>query len=363
MDLAFVNGPIQNGLFTFRSAPGKAVGLLAAEALNDLLENPVARHLWNCATLANDLRYRTVRGTLAREAFESDGIRDKYSGSAWEYAAVSTTTDADPEVRILALELISERLSTGDLVISPEDVHVCAVCGHMVGAAAPYMCAACGSGRFRDEKQWHLILTRPTGWPVLDHAEVYGTGRVRHLKTNAAHAPERLVLSRTRGHGIGLDGLGLPGLVLDPRAAVHVTTLAEGRRLGAKRIVMTATPTAIANIAAYGSPFRECAETRLLYGPHCRLPSPAVQLADVSSEDRLRFLFRRWFLPIAALGNTTDIPNTQIPALFAYFRRAYLRSGKTAEDGTGSLQMAIKAGEHRWVMDKEQLAEAVRTLR
>lgn len=56
---------------------------------------------------------------------------------------------------------------------------------------------------------------------------------------------------------------------------------------------MTATPKAIANIAAHGLLFREHEGIRLRYGPHGRVPAPAVRLTDVDPADHQRILFRR----------------------------------------------------------------------
>ena len=56
-----------------------------------------------------------------------------------------------------------------------------------------------------------------TGWPHLPPPS--------HLPAIADNTPSRLILSRTRDHGIDLSPLGLPGLVLDPRAGVHSAVL------------------------------------------------------------------------------------------------------------------------------------------
>ncbi len=361
MDLAFVNGPIHNGPFTFHDSPGKAVGLLIAEALNHLLGNPVARHLWNCATLANDLRHHPLRKTLARADFEADQIRRKYSGSAWDYTAVETATDTDLAVRALAFDMIEDRIATGALEISRETIRVCAQCDHMVGFISPPACAACRGNRFLSRKQPHLVAQRLTGRPVLDHTDLYGTVDTKHLRATAAQSPERLLLSRTRDHGIGLDRIGLPGLVLDARAAVHITALAEARLLGAARAVMTATPKAIANIAAYGFLFRSYEGTWLRYGPHSRVPASAVNLANVDPADHRRMLFRRWFVPLVSLGRTADLHNAQLSAVFTHFRRAWLRRTEDTGYRIRDIHEAIRSGDHRWIMDKRLLSAALRT--
>ncbi|TDQ52886.1 hypothetical protein [Actinorugispora endophytica] len=363
MDLAFVNGPIQNGPFTFQNAPGKAVGLLIAEALNDLLENPPARHLWNCVLLANDLRHRPLRGSITRAEFEADQIRRKYRFSPWAGTAVRTATDVDPAVCSLALDLIREGLATGSLEIAREKIRICARCGHMAGAVAPPACGGCGGGRFHAESQRHLIATRLGGKPVLNAADLYGGNNTKHLRGIASDVPERLILSRKRDYGVDLDSVGLPGLVLDPRAAVHVTAMAEMRRLDAKRVVMTATSEAIANIAAYGIPFRQSDGRCLLYGPHGRIPAAAVDMTNIDPQGRQRALFRRWFLPLVVSGRTTDLHDSQITTVFTHFRKAFLLSGKEPGQDRRNVQKAIREADHRWPMDKFLLAAALRTTR
>lgn len=360
MDIVFLNGPIQNGPFTFQSAPGKAVGLLIAQALNDLLGNPPVRHLWNCTILANDLRHRAEQHRSGRKEFEAREIARKYRGSVWERTAVETCTDADPAVRVLALDLVAQRLSTGDLEVSTETVHVCARCGHMIGVVIPRVCAACTGDRFRTERQRHLIASRVLGRPVLDTQDLYGTKKTKHLRAIAAAAPKRLLLSRTRSHGIGLDQIGLPGLVLDPRTAVHITALAEARRLNAERAVITATSKAITNIAAHGIPFKDYGGTRLLYGRHSKVPGRSTDLSGVDPADRRRILFRRWFLPLATVGRSNDIRVDQLRVLYAHFRRAYSYTRPSALNGNSAIQEAIRSGNANWFMDKHMLSLAIR---
>ncbi|MEV7471748.1 hypothetical protein AB0O20_35420 [Streptomyces kronopolitis] len=59
----FLNGPVQNGTFTFAGRPGKAAGIRLAEALNLLVDMQPAPHLWNTVTLDGDLRHRTAAAT------------------------------------------------------------------------------------------------------------------------------------------------------------------------------------------------------------------------------------------------------------------------------------------------------------
>jgi hypothetical protein len=122
VDCLFLNGPVQNGDFTFSNAPGKAVGIRIAEGLNRILGNPVAPHLWNTVTLAGDIRYRRRLGTgatqgVTRHLVEAAAIAAKYSDGHEPQAAV--VTDADSDVADLAMEMITRRLVDGRLRAKP----------------------------------------------------------------------------------------------------------------------------------------------------------------------------------------------------------------------------------------------------
>ncbi|OEJ21476.1 hypothetical protein AS594_38660 [Streptomyces agglomeratus] len=80
-----------------------------------------------------------------------------------------------------------------------------------------------------------MVWDRPPGTPVLARDDFHAPqARVPgHLLTIAHNVPKRLILSRTRDHGISLAPLGLNGLVLDPRTGVHIAVLAAAARSNA----------------------------------------------------------------------------------------------------------------------------------
>lgn len=96
---------------------------------------------------------------------------------------------------------------------------------------------------------------------------------------NIAHnIPRRLLLSRTRTHGISLGPLGLDDMMLDPRLGLHLAVLAAAAQRGEDRPVMTLTQNAAAHVAAYGAPVRRwggiscatrCTATSPTTSPHC----------------------------------------------------------------------------------------------
>ncbi len=271
----FLNGPVQNGDFTFAAKPGKAVGMRIAGALNHILGVPPVPHLWNTMTLAGDLRYlqRIEAGhpSISREAFEASLIAAKYDAGLEPSAGVAT--DADKAVADLAMALIAERLSLGTLKISSETIQECVHCGHMVGTRR-HSCRACGEDTFRTRIARHLIAEREPGASFLDCTRIHARKRQppRHLQDIAANTPVRLILSRTRDYGIDLSRVGLPGLVLDPRAGIHIAVLTVASQLEADTAVMTITQNAAANIAAYGHPFSDHEGMRLLYALHGHVP-------------------------------------------------------------------------------------------
>ncbi|MET8538776.1 hypothetical protein ABZV67_45850 [Streptomyces sp. NPDC005065] len=186
-----------------------------------------------------------------------------------------------------------------------------------------------------------------------------------HLLTIAQNVPERLILSRTRDHGISLAPLGLDGLVLDPRVGVHIAVLAVADRSNAGQPVMTVTENAAANVAAYGAMFRRHNGTRLRYALHGRIPyddTAALQrLCDVHRVSPThRELFLTWFLPLCSLHLRTGITPAQLQGLLKFWRRAHLaRPDTPGSDVLAELRHRLAAGDMRWVTDVRTLSRAI----
>lgn len=369
MDI-FLNGPIQNGDFTFLYKPGKAVGVRVAEALNEImgLRPSPAPHLWNSAMLANDVRHREhVKASpipLDRHAFETIEIARKYAGVTFRSNPPEIVTDTDPEVAELALSTVERQLATDRMTISNETMLFCKRCGHMAGSFSSSMCKACGGRDLRTRRK--RLLTAPIGKLAIQ--DLYGRANEGRVRAITGEAPSRLVLSRTRDYGISLDALGLPGLVLDPRAGIHVTALAVARRWRAKTAVLLLTPNAAVNIQAYGHPFRRDEPIRLLYGLHGRIPTLNVEQTRVLGEQVEarrstveRFL--QWFLPLLALKHVQGIKETQLPPLLRYFKKT-LWSSQTVKHRAANIERvreAVAAGQPEWITDKALLASVLRS--
>ncbi|MFD5572771.1 hypothetical protein [Streptomyces cadmiisoli] len=366
MSVLYINGPVQNGLFTIAGQPGKAVGIRAAEALNTLLGAGPVPHLWNTVTLAGDLRHRDSpdRDTINRQQREAHAIATKYTpGTA---PAGGILTDTAPVVAALALEMTERLLRERALAVATGRVHLCARCGHMTGTVA-HTCRMCGHHVSRPHTRRLLVWDRPSGTPVLarDDFHAHRARTPGHLLAIAQNVPERLILSRTRDHGISLAPLGLDGLVLDPRAGVHIAVLAAADRHSARQPVMAITGNAAANVAAYGAMFRRHNGTRLRYALHGRIPydeTAALQrLCEVHRvSPALRELFLSWFLPLCSLHIRSGITAAQLPALLKFWRRAHLaRPGTPEGDALAELRYRVAAGDMRWVMDVRTLSRAI----
>ncbi|WP_381805597.1 hypothetical protein [Streptomyces niveus] len=365
MNVLYLNGPVQNGPFTLAERPGKATGIRAAEALNALLDVGPVPHLWNTVTLAGDLRHRGApnRETVGRHEQEERAITAKYAPG--EAPASGILTDTAPTVAALALEMTERLLRNGALALTPTAVRLCARCGHMTGSGA-HTCRACGHHASRSHTRPLLIWDRPPGTPVLarDDFHAHQARPPHHLLTIAHNVPQRLILSRTRDHGISLAPLGLDGLVLDPRAGVHIAVLAAAARYNAGQPVMTVTENAAANVAAYGVLFRRHNGTRLRYALHGRIPyddTAALQrLCEVHRvSPAQRELFLTWFLPLCSLHLRAGITHAQLPGLLKFWRRAHLaRPDTPGSDVSAELRRRVAAGDMRWVMEARTLSRA-----
>ena len=361
----FLNGPVQNGPFTFETRPGKAVGIRLAAALNAIIEAPPVPHLWNTVTLAGDLRHRQASGKqVPRETFEADLIASKYPPGQFPTAGVMTDTDA--EVTGIALEMIENNLRAGTLVISRETVPTCRACGHMTGNDT-HPCNACGNTDTHDRTGLHLVAELAKDRPVLDRSDIHASHRQqpKHLQNAASNVSQRLILSRTRDHGIDLSPLGLPSLVLDPRAGIHATVLATARRHQADTAVMTLTHNAANHIAAHGQHFREHLGTRLQYALHGHLPyDHTADLRAVYAPYRAttatRKAFETWFLPLFALKEKTATRREQLPALFKHFMRAHMaRPAEPDEAVISAIRQAVASGDTNWITNKPGLANVI----
>lgn len=358
----FLNGPVQNGDFTFRDLPGKAVGIRLAETLDAVLGLRGPPHLWNTATLVGDLRFR-ANPSAGRAESEYRALLGKYGSDLSVPAWI--LTDSDPDVAALALEMIDAGLSRGSLCIERTEVKECVVCGHMIGPVAE-RCTACGVTELRTRRTRHLVHELAEGAPSLSGL-LHGHHRrhPRHLDAVVGQAPRRLLLSRTRAHGIRLDPLGLDGLVLDPRTGVHVAVLSAARSLGVPEVAMTATAHAVSHVAAHGAGFASWQGHRMRYSLHGRIPYDALSRLErfhslYRTTDRERQVFETRFLPLVAWHNKNRTDSGQLPALLKYFLKVY-RSRSMPEDSErlGRVRKEILRGGTSWVMDKRLLAVAL----
>ncbi|MDJ0464964.1 hypothetical protein [Streptomyces sp. H27-C3] len=364
MNVLYVNGPVQNGDFTLADRPGKAAGIRAAAALNALLGARPVAHLWNTVTLSGDVRHREAGESLGRPEREEQAVAAKYAPG--ELPPAGVLTDTAPPVAALALEMVGRLLEAGTLAVAPVDVRLCSACGHMTGVVAHQACRACGCDQTLAARRRLLVFDRPAGQPVLEREDFLAAGArtPSHLLNIAQNTPPRLVLSRTRDHGVGLAPLGLDGLVLDPRAGLHVAVLAAAAGHGAQRPVMTVTENAAANVAAYGLPFRRHGAARLRYALHGRIPYDTGLLARLYEVHRvappLQELFVTWFLPLASLRERAGIDAARLPSLLKFCRRAHLaRPATPAGEVLDELRRHVEAGDMRWVMDARALAHAI----
>ncbi|GAA4115459.1 hypothetical protein [Streptomyces hundungensis] len=364
-DVVYFNGPVQNGDFTLAERPGKAAGIRLAEALNALLGLAPVPHLWNTVTLAGDVRHRCAadRDTVGRQQREERTLAAKYAPGP--PPAAGLLTDTDPQVIALAMTRVQALLADGTLAVQDLPVGLCARCGHMAGTGTAGDCRACGHRTIRPARRALLVFDRPAHGPVLERDDFHASGARTpdHLLHIARNVPRLLVLSRTRAHGVDLAPLGLEGMVLDPRAGLHVAVLAAAGELGSVRPVMTVTENAAANVAAYGAPFRRHGAMRLRYALHGKIPyatAASGRLYEVHRAQEVRDLFTGWYLPLCAARERSGVSAARIPALLKFLRRAYLaRPATPPGDLLTDLRHRVAAGDMRWVTDARALACAL----
>ncbi|MEU5836337.1 hypothetical protein ABZ820_22085 [Streptomyces diacarni] len=365
----YVNGPVQNGVFSLASAPGKAVGIRLAAALNALTGQAPVAHLWNTVTLAGDQRHRTAHRQdfpgLPRAEREARQIAAKYTPGPLPQSGV--LTDADPAVAVLARTVLEDLLAHGTVRLEEDTVHLCARCGHMTGTGA---CRACGAAQALPARRrllTHLLADAP-GLPL--EPEDFHAFRARppaQLLHAARDVPDRLLLCRTRAHGIRLGWLGLDdAFVLDPRTGLHLACLAAAHHRGAARPVMALTDGPAAHIAAYGAPVRRFRGTQLRYLLHGRIPYDPPLLDQSFGIHRLapelREPFTHWYLPLCAARERAGISPARLPALVKFWRRAHLRRPDHPDPSIrAEVASAAARGDFRWVTDISALPHVLPT--
>jgi hypothetical protein len=256
-------------------------------------------------------------------------------------------------------------LAAGTLALREMPVRLCVRCGHMTGTVAAGDCRSCGHGVTRGARRALLVFDRAAHSPVLEREDFHAAGArsPAHLINMAHNSPPVLVLSRTRDHGVSLAPLGLEGMVLDPRAGLHVAVLAAAAEHGAARPVMTVTENAAANVAAYGAPFRRYGAMRLRYALHGRIPYDAAaqeHLYEVHQAEAVRELFTDWYLPLCAARERAGVSAARLPALLKFLRRAHLARPATPKgEVLAELRQRASVGDMRWVIDARALACAL----
>lgn len=279
-------------------------------------------------------------------------------------AGTASTCGFHPAVAALALSMIEDRLRDGRLRISEEMVPVCARCHHLTGSGS-HRCNRCGHPESLARTGRHLIADRDPDTRLLTEHDLYA-GRRRppaHVQTIAGHVPARLILSRTRDHGIDLEALGLTGLVLDPRVGLHVTALAAAHTADAPNVAMTLTASALANIAAHGHLFTHHGDLRLRYAIHGKVPYSdlaALHAAEAGERAEDWRGFAAWFLPLVALKDKNDVHPGQLSALLTYYRRAHrARPHHATPQHLAVVREQILSGETTWIINRDLLAAAM----
>ncbi|WP_244229933.1 hypothetical protein [Kitasatospora albolonga] len=341
------------------------MGIRIAESLNRLLGLDPVPHLWNTVALAGDVRHRDAadRDVIGRQERERRALVAKYAPGPVPGSGL--LTDTAPAVVSLALEMIHTLLADGALAVREMAVRLCVRCGHMTGTAAAHSCHSCGKSVTRCARRALLVFDRVEHRPVLQRGDFHAAGArtPAHLLNMARNVPRSLVLSRTRDHGVCLASLGLEGMVLDPRAGLHIAVLAAAIERGAAHPVMTVTENAAANVAAYGAPFRQYGTTRLRYTLHGRVPYDAAanpRLYEVHRAEAVQELFTGWYLPLCAARERSGVSAARLPGLLKFLRRAYLARPATPRgEVLAELRQRAAVGDMSWVMDVRALACAL----
>ena len=275
-EVLFVNGAIQNRGYDLDQYPGKAAGIFLATVLNQISGNPQVLHLWNNVGTFND-----------SEPFApTERINQKYNSLVmrnylkfWELGVddIQILNDDNEGFCIWSIEQLSEMLDHGDLTIENADFTACLACELVIAEAVVKIdqCPNCNSERLLNKRERALFVYTPENRALLlDSRFVYNSMNLRDEIDSLKQIPDRLLLSRDRTIGVGLENVGLENKKLDPRFGIGMLALYGGYINDFETVAMTQTTSTLIRTAPYvGSVIIKNYgnSRRLLYAPHMRI--------------------------------------------------------------------------------------------
>lgn len=304
--MLFTNAAVQNRAFELDERPGKIAGIMAAQLLNRIVGNSDVVHCWNNVGMFDH-----------DEAQEpNERLEDKYRSATMQrhraYWGVGDNleilTDDGQEFGDWATNVLAACLDGGDVYTETTDFHCCTDCDLVIAETAVDIdaCGRCGNESLDLKTEKALFVDTPVDrQALLPVTSMYNAINVRQEQASMLQVPPRLLLSRTRSRGIGLDNLGLEGKVMDPRLGIGLLALYAADARGYQRGCLVQSTSTLVRTAPYVNAVITDPDRlqvpRLFFAGHTKVDQSLLVADAVTSRD-LQVL-----LPLASLRRKKDV--------------------------------------------------------
>jgi hypothetical protein len=220
-EILFTNAAVQNRSFDIDQNPGKVSGIIAAQLLNRLFDNPDVVHCWNNVGLFDEAETTTSDERLEHK-YDSQVLKQHltYWGTAGKLVV---QTDDEEWFSTWAVGLVESCLERGDIYIQNTTFSRCAQCDLVIAESAAHIdqCGRCKGQNLDVVKEDGLFVDVPDDRQSLLLPEnLYNSINIYQERDSFKQLPPRLLLSRDRSRGVNLERIGLTDKVLDPRLGI-----------------------------------------------------------------------------------------------------------------------------------------------
>ncbi len=225
-DIIFSNAAIQNRSYDLDTSPGKMVGIMVAQFLNRVFDNPEVVHVWNNVGMFDEVERNDpcVR------------LENKYKSSVMQRhldywgidGQLEILTDEDDNFSDWTLAFLQRCLDKGDIYIQGANFHVCDHCDLVIAESVVDVerCGRCEGTALYDAFEPALFVDMPEDRStLLPQRSVFNAINIRQEQAALSQIPPRLLLSRARTRGIELKDFGLADKKLDPRLGIGLLAL------------------------------------------------------------------------------------------------------------------------------------------
>ncbi len=232
MSELFVNAPTQNRDFIPKPLEGRTFPIIVAQWLART-ESESSADLWN-NVIASEERdtsaadYRLMMDRRLEEKYRAPSILA-------DSECPTVITDTDPKFCSWTQDLVGQLLERGGIRLEDKDVHVCVGCDTTIAFAEASLenaCARCGSNDFCVKQQPALVAS-------MTHQSEKRACEISGTPPRSICGPEVLV-NKQRHLGISLEGIGLPGQVIDPKIGIGLLALYAATSISADTVTVVA---------------------------------------------------------------------------------------------------------------------------